>query len=263
MSATIEAGHRTAAGRRAVGWASAAPLTARGTRRGIRGGEAVVAIGLPILFFLCLYAPIHNAVPDYAQFLLPVVLVQSCLFSAILAAANAGTDIRGAISDRFLSLPIPRTAPAVARLAGVVIRTVLSMAAALAIAAAFGFRFHGDAGELLLFLAVPLVLTAALSMLTDALGQVLADPDAASQVLVVPQLVLTMLSTGIVPSSGFPDWIRPFVDHQPVTVYVELLRSLAAGDGIDRGIAAACWTAGLVLCGVLALRAAGRREARR
>ncbi|WP_344997496.1 ABC transporter permease [Tsukamurella soli] len=241
-------------------------LTLRGLRTGLREGDLVFAMLSPIGFFLCFYTPLHRAFEAgggrYAQYLLPVIVLQSGLFTAITAAQVSGTDARSAARDRFLTLPIPRVAPAAARIVAAGLRVLISTAAACAIAAAFGFRFHGSAVDTVAFVVTVVALTVGLAMLCDALGSAVPNPDGVAQTLMIPQLVLVMLSTGLVPATAFPGWVQPFVEYQPVSVVADALRGLAEGSPV-RVAAAAAWIAVLLVGGALVIVAAGRREARR
>jgi ABC-2 type transport system permease protein len=55
------------------------------------------------------------------------------------------------------------------------------------------------------------------------------SPEATSQALTLPQLILGMLSTGFVPEEGFPEWIRPFARNQPISQFAHAMRDLAEG----------------------------------
>jgi ABC-2 type transport system permease protein len=80
--------------------------------------------------------------------------------------------------------------------------------------------------------------------------------ESSSQVLLLPQLVLVLLSTGIAPAESFPAWLGAFVRYQPVSQVTETLRGLAAGHvtGVGLGMTTA-WCLGLlVVFGGLALR---------
>lgn len=63
------------------------------------------------------------------------------------------------------------------------------------------------------------------------LGTVFRSPEATTQALMLPQLVLGMLSCGFVPIDQFPAWIQPFVRNQPVSQFASSLRGLADGTG--------------------------------
>ena len=90
------------------------------------------------------------------------------------------------------------------------------LAAAIAVGFGFGFRFSGWV-HTAAFVGIALVLSLALSLGADAMGSVASSVEAAGQTLLVPQLLLVMLSTGIAPAQAFPDWLGPFVRNQPVS----------------------------------------------
>jgi ABC-2 type transport system permease protein len=140
------------------------------------------------------------------------------------------------------------------------IRAVGALAAAVTIGYAFGFRFHGTApgswAGIVAFVGIALTLCLALSLGADAMGSVATNPEAASQTLLIPQLLLVMLSTGIAPAEAFPGWLSPIVRNQPVSQIAEALRGLAAG-GVQLGnlLVSLAWCGGLLLVfGAIALR---------
>ncbi|MDF0529315.1 ABC transporter permease [Tsukamurella sp. 8F] len=246
--------------------AAVGALSLRGIRASARDGDLVLAIGSPILFFLCFYTPLHRAFDAaggrYAQYLAPVIVLQCGLFTAIVAAQVAGTDARSAARDRFLTLPIPRVAPAAARMVTAAFRVSVAAAVAVGIASVFGFRFHGKPLHIAAFFAAVIAVTVALSMLCDALGSSATNPENVAQGLMIPQLLLVMLSTGLVPAQGFPGWVQPFVRNQPISVLADAMRGWADGEPTRVGPAAA-WIAGLLAVGVAVIVVAGRKEATR
>ena len=112
-----------------------------------------------------------------------------------------------------------------------------------------------------------LTLTLALSLAADAAGvwisgASIAREGGSSQVLLVPQLLLVMLSTGMAPVDSFPDWLHGFVRYQPVSQVTETLRGLASGH-IEIGNLAItlAWCVGLlVVFGALAVRMQRRTQ---
>ncbi|ADG80889.1 ABC-2 type transporter OS=Tsukamurella paurometabola (strain ATCC 8368 / DSM / CCUG 35730 /CIP 100753 / JCM 10117 / KCTC 9821 / NBRC 16120 / NCIMB 702349/ NCTC 13040) OX=521096 GN=Tpau_4328 PE=4 SV=1 [Tsukamurella paurometabola] len=240
-------------------------LAARGVRGGVREGDLVFAIAAPVLFFLCFYTPLHRSFEaaggDYAQYLAPVITLQAGLFTAIVAGQRAGQDRATAATERLATLPVPRVAPTLARLLAIGARAAITIATATAIAAVFGFRLHGLVPAVGYF-ALVLVVTLALSALADALGSVTAAPERIGELLMLPQVVLVMASTGLVPAAAFPEWIQPVVRNQPVSVFADALRGLADGDSGDP-TAALIWAAALVVVGALACVLVARKDARR
>ena len=81
--------------------------------------------------------------------------------------------------------------------------------------------------------------------------------DARGQTLLIPQLLLVMLSTGIAPVQAFPSWLGAFVRHQPVSVIAETLRGLSVGEYRHLPLSLA-WCVGLlVLFGVAVITPSG------
>lgn len=245
---------------------AAATLARQKVLAAVRSGDVLLAFLSPLVFFVCFYVPLHRqferAGGDYAQFLTPIILLQAGLFTAITATEGAGQDARAGTRERMMSLPIPRVAPFLGRMGYVVVRMLLALAAGLGIGHALGFRFHGGLGDTVLFGVLVVVFGLALSMLTDAAGSVSRNATSLATVLMIPQLILVMASTGLVPTDGFPDWVQPFVRNQPMSVFTEALRDLATGGDLDP-TAVLLWTAGLLLAGTLALVAAGRAQVTR
>jgi ABC-2 type transport system permease protein len=112
------------------------------------------------------------------------------------------------------------------------------------------------------FVAVVLLLTLALSLGADATGSVGWELDSAGQLLLIPQLLLVLLSTGMAPAEAFPDWLEPFVRYQPVSQVTETLRGFAAGHVDSSNLATSlAWCVGLlVVFGAIALRMQRRTQ---
>jgi ABC-2 type transport system permease protein len=136
------------------------------------------------------------------------------------------------------------------------IRAVIALVASVVVASIFGFRMVGGLGYAALFVFIVLAFAMAVCLGADALGSGIGSVESSSQVLLLPQLVLVLLSTGIAPAESFPAWLGPFVRYQPVSQVTETLRGLAAGHVTGAGLAvttAWCVTL-LVVFGGLALR---------
>lgn len=258
-----DTGHRVQR-RRSVSLATAVATLAREKlRAAVRSGDLMMAALSPVVFFLCFYLPLHRRFElsgaSYAQFLLPIILLQSALFTAIAATEAAGADARAGVRERLASLPMSRTSAPVARMVWVVVRMSVAVIAGLVIGSAFGFRFHGSIWQTTLFIVVLILAGLAVSMLTDAVGSSVRNSTSIAHVLMIPQLILIMASTGLVPAGGFPGWVQPFVRNQPLSVLADALRDLAAGDPAAAA-APALWLLGLLLAGWMAMVCAGRTQ---
>ena len=158
------------------------------------------------------------------------------------------------------TLPISPYAPLMARMAYCVIRGALAVAAAVVVAYMFGFRLTTGLGHAAAFVLMALTLTLALSLGADATGSKAGRTEVASQLLVVPQLLLVMLSTGLAPVEAFPSWLQPFIRYQPISQITETLRGFTSGQvGLANLCASLVWCGGLLtVFGSLAVRLQGR-----
>ena len=193
---------------------------------------------------------------SYTQYLLPAVVVQSMIFVALLTADRAARDHLSGLGARLRTLPIAAAVPVSARIVATLIRAALALSAAMIAGYAFGFRMTGGLGYALAFVLIALLLCLAVALGADALGSSTSSVEGASQLLVVPQLLLFMLSTGIAPEKTFPGWLRPFVRNQPVSQVAETLRSLATGHvAVGNLTASLAWCVGMLLVfGAITLR---------
>lgn len=234
-------------------WGQTVALTGRSLRGMLRQGEFVLGIFAPVMLTICFYVPlrgIFDVLPgvDYAQFLMPVICLQSVGFVATSAAMRAATDGTVGITDRLRSMPIGPIIPMVARLCANVVLLLVSLTWALLSGLVIGWRPELGVGNFLAFLTVALVIGILLALGADAIGVLASNPEATSQALALPQLILGMLSTGFVPESQFPEWIRPFARNQPISQFTELMRAFDQGGFTwDKAVAPAIWAVGIAV----------------
>lgn len=215
------------------------------------GGFAVAVLS-PVVFGLGFYLPLRYVMQfrgiDYAQFVMPIIVLQSMAFTAISASQLAGAEKTTGFAARLATMPVARAAPLLARMTAALVRSIVAIVAAIGFGYAIGFRFQGGAQPTVLFITVSLVFSVVLSLGADAIGMLSRTPEATSQALMLPQLILGMLSCGFVPEAGFPEWIQPFVRNQPVSQYSFALRDLAAGSiSWPVLMPSVLWTIGLTL----------------
>ncbi|MBF6173853.1 ABC transporter permease [Nocardia blacklockiae] len=215
-------------------------LAARLVRPSLRNGEVVTALLSPAVFTVGFYVPLNrvmgfagHGLSSYAQFLMPMIVMQAVAFCGTAAAFRAATDARDGLDTRFATMPMPAATPLAARTVAALYRTAVALAAALVCGYVIGFRFYGGGWQTAGFLGFALLLGLMLCELGDLLGALSKSPEATTQVLVLPQLILGMVSTGFAPASQFPSWIQGFARDQPVSQFIGTLRVLA-GDRSGR-----------------------------
>src|SRR5271167_842475 len=77
------------------------------------------------------------------------------------------------------------------------------------------------------FCLLVLLIGIVLSFVGDLIGIVSKNPEATTHILLLPQLILGMLSVGILPPEQFPGWLQAFVRNQFYSQFVNALRALA------------------------------------
>lgn len=239
----------------------------RGTLREDLPFALLVPAGQFIVFNFALKNVINTGAATYSQYLLPVIIVQFTLLGALTTVDHAVRDQQSGFGIRLRTLPIPVVAPLVARMLYCLLRDALGLSAAIAAGYMFGFRMTGGFWYTLAFIAFALAFSLALSLAADATGSKMAGTaigrnGTSSQLLLVPQMLLVMVSTGMAPAAAFPDWVQPFVIYQPVSQVAETLRGLASGHLITSNlITSLAWCLGLLaVFGVIAARTQRRTE---
>jgi ABC-2 type transport system permease protein len=236
-----------------------AALTLRTLSGTLRDADLLFAVLAPVGCFLGFTLALGNLIDTgpmtYPQYVLPVVIVQAMLFGAMTTADRAARDRLSGFGVRLRTLPIPVAVPLAARMLYCLIRAVVALVAGTAVAWVFGFRMAGGLGYAVLFVVIVLTFAVAVCLGADALGSRIGSVESSSQLLLLPQLVLVLLSTGIAPAESFPAWLGPFVHYQPVSQVTETLRGLASGrvTGVGLAVTVAWCTALVVLFGGLAL----------
>lgn len=222
-------------------------LTARLIAPSLRNGEVAVGVAVSVAVTASLYIPLNRLMdgPDlemssYAQYLVPLIVMQAIAFAGISTAFRAATDSVQGINRRFQALPIPSLTPLAARITAAMYRCVIGLAVAVACGYVIGFRFHRGLWYAVAFGLLALLVGFALALLGDTLGTKSRDPAATAQWLLLPQLIFGFLSVGIQPLHRFPHWIQPIVDNQPISRLVYAMQALA-GDSGD-GVAPVTWS---------------------
>lgn len=198
-------------------------------------GELIVSIIAPLVFTVGFYLPLKYVMAfkgiDYAQFVMPIIVLQTMSFTMMSNAQLAAFEAMTGLNTRMQTMPIGPMVPLLSRLSAGLVRSVTSVLAALVWGYMIGFRFSAGWGQAIGFCAFSVAVGTALAIGADGLGSLTKSPESLSQALTLPTLIFGMLSCGFVPESGFPAWIRPFVRNQPISQFSFALRDMAA-DGV-------------------------------
>ncbi|WP_343287465.1 ABC transporter permease [Gordonia sp. SID5947] len=209
-------------------------LTSRGLTGIVRNGEIIFAMIAPAFLAVCFYVPLRSlmdAYPgmNYAQYLMPIIALQSVGFVASASAMRSSMDGLRGINLRFRVMPMSAFVPVAARGSANAVLLTISLVFATIASLLIGWRPHGGFLGTVGLYAVALTVGLLVAVIADALGLLASSPEATSQLLGLPILILGMLSTGFVPESQFPEWIQPFVRNQPVSQFSNAMRAFNDG----------------------------------
>jgi len=213
--------------------ASTLTIARRSMLKFLRTPQLVVLGSVQGSIFLLIYryvfgGAIHLGSLAYVDYLVPGFVATMVLFVGMGAATGVAEDTHEGFVDRLRSLPIPRFAVLAGRALADTAQLIWGLVVTTALGFVIGFRFHGSAGHALAAFALCVVFGFAFEWLFVALGSLAGNAQAAQGIgfLVFP---LTFVSSAYVPVQSMPGWLQAFAEHQPVTMMVDAVRSLALG----------------------------------
>ena len=184
----------------------------------------------PILFTLMFTyvfgGAISGSTADYLQYALPGILTQTVVFITMYTGLTINTDIDKGVFDRFRSLPVWRASHLVGALLGDTLRYCLAAIMVLTVGLLIGYRPPGGVLGVLLAVLLLLVFCFSLSWLWLIVGLKVRTPNAVMGVSMMVLFPLTFVSSVFAPPETMPDWLRAFVDVNPVTLLCEAARGL-------------------------------------
>jgi ABC transporter DrrB family efflux protein len=234
-------------------------------------GAVVMPVMFAILFFTIFGRVMERAGMDFAQYLLPAIIMQAVFFSAMSGSVWAAEDASSGMASRLRAMPIARSAPVIALLVGETVRGLLGSAILIVIGYAFGFRLETGVFGALALIGIIVVASVAIVLPYLVLGYALAEPEATQAIGGVIYFPLLLVSTLFVPKRAYPGWLQPIVENQPLSRVTEAMRAVstdAATVATNTGqpvntthavLIALAWCAGSVIVfGALAPRVFGR-----
>jgi ABC-2 type transport system permease protein len=211
----------------------------------------VFPVMLTLMFTYLFGGALSGSTTDYLQFLLPGILVQTVVFTTVYTGVTLNTDIERGVFDRFRSLPIWRPAPLVGAQLGDAVRYTCGSIVVIVLGLVLGFRPEGGLPGVVASVALLLVFAFGLGWIFTLLGLVMRSPNAVMSVGMMVLFPLTFASNIFVSPDTMPEWLRTFVDHNPITRMVTATRGLMGGD-VAAGEIAWVLAATVVLVGVFA-----------
>ena len=205
----------------------------------------------PIMFVLLFVYVFGGAIAtpgfdDYADFLIPGIIVQNIAFGGFVTALGLNEDLKKGLIDRFRSLPMARSAVLAGRTLADVVTNFLSMMVLLTTGLIIGFSFDSTIGEILLGVVLLLLFGYAFSWFFALLGLLVSSPEAANSVGFIAVFPLTFISSAFVPVDSMPGALQWFAEINPFTIMVDAIRALWLSAPAGNSIwGAFVWTAAI------------------
>ncbi|GIF45497.1 ABC-2 type transport system permease protein [Asanoa ferruginea] len=190
---------------------------------------AVHPVVFTLIFSFLFGGAIGGSIDAYIGYLVPGILVMTLLVTTGTTGAALSVDITTGVYDRFRTLSIRPGAVLVGALIGDVVRYALASGVVVALGLALGFRPAGGVPGVLAAVLLVLLFAVSLSWLWTLLALVTRSPSA---VLALTQAVLyplSFFSNIFTTPTTLPGWLQAFVDVNPVSRLVTVVRALMAG----------------------------------
>jgi ABC transporter DrrB family efflux protein len=185
---------------------------------------------------------------DYVDYLMPGIFVQTSVFGAIATAIGLATDVKSGLLERFLSLPMARSAVLVGRTLADLGRNVFVVALMASVGFLVGFHLHTNWAKFVGAMLLVLLFGYALFWVFATVGLLLGDPESAQAAAFPVMAPLVFASSVFVPVATMPGWLQPFAEHQPVSVTASAARDLTLGAPATSDVLQClAWVAGILL----------------
>lgn len=188
-----------------------------------------------LLFTFVFGGALAGSTSQYLQFFLPGILVQTVCFNAVYSGMGLSTDLGKGLFDRFRSLPIWPLAPFAGLMVGDVLRHLIAAGIILTIGLLLGYRpetgIAGVVGAFALLVAIGF----GMGWIFIVLGILIRTPTTVMTLGFTFLFPLVFASNIMVDPATMPDWLRSFVEVNPVSLMTTAVRGLmnggaAAGD---------------------------------
>jgi ABC transporter DrrB family efflux protein len=187
----------------------------------------------PIMFVLLFRYVFGGAIqthyPDYADFLIPGIIVQNIAFGGFVTALGLNEDVHKGLIDRFRSLPMARAAVLAGRTLADVVTNALSMGVLIVTGLIIGFSFQASAIDVIAGFLLLLLFGYAFSWVFALVGLLVSSPESANSIGFIAVFPLTFVSSAFVPINTFPSVLRTFAKVNPFTIIVNGMRHLWEG----------------------------------
>lgn len=246
-------------------WAQTKRLMIRLIRDPMTFGFGLV---LPIFFLVVMNIVLGDAISSvtghsalYGS--VPLVTLIGAMNGAAVGVVGFVAERNDGLLARLWVLPVHRASGLTARLVSEAIRVAANSAVLLAVGLVLGLRLERGVLAGLVWLCVPVLFGMAFAMLALTVAVYWPSTTLVEAITLVSALLL-FFCTGFVPLDQYPNWIRPVVEHQPLSYATEAMRSLTLGGDLRTpSVGVLLWSGGIILACVVPMVVGYRRASMR
>ncbi|WP_096787787.1 ABC transporter permease [Rhodobacter sp. CZR27] len=192
-----------------------------------------------LLFTFVFGGALAGSPGEYLQFFLPGILVQTVVFNSVYSGMGLSTDFQKGLFDRFRTLPIWSLAPFAGLMVGDILRHLIAGAIILGIGLALGYRPEAGVPGVLAAFVLLLGIGFGTGWIFLVLGMLVRTPMTVMTLGFTILFPVTFASNIMVDPATMPEWLRGFVEVNPVSLMATALRGLMGGTASAGQIAAA------------------------
>lgn len=222
----------------------------------------LLTLAVPVFFLLTLNTVLGHRISQITGHSalsgsVPMIAIVAAITGSSGGAVALMRERADGLLARLWVLPIHRASGGASRLAAEVIRVFVTTVLILCAGMLLGFRFHQGPLAALAWLTVPVIFGLAFATLVTTVAfYSAARPSQPGTTLVEGIALVSTLGfffcTGFMPLQQYPRWIRPTVEHQPMSYAIEAMRGLSQGGPVAWPMTATLlWAGGTVaVCAV-------------
>lgn len=182
-----------------------------------------------LLFTFVFGGALAGSPSEYLQFFLPGILVQTVVFNSVYSGMGLSTDLGKGLFDRFRSLPIWSLAPFAGLMVGDILRHLIAGGIILTIGLILGYRPEAGVAGVVAAFALLIAIGFGVGWIFIVLGLLIRTPMTVMTIGFTVIFPLVFASNIMVEPATMPNWLRAFVDVNPVSLMTTAMRGLMAG----------------------------------
>ncbi len=236
-------------------------MTRRNVLYLVRRPQVIVFALISPIMFVALFNFVFGGsldVPglDYADYLIPGIMVQTVMFGGGNTAIGLAEDMTQGVIDRFRSLPMSRLAVLSGRTLADAMRGIITNTVIIVMGYVIGFRFNNGLGWAIASFCLVLLFGYSITWFYAWMGLTLRSVEAVQAATFLPAFPLTFAASTFAPVENMPGWLQAFSANQPVTQVVDATRAMMHGGEIAGPLVRSLlWCAGImVVFGFLSVR---------